>query len=73
MNSKIVWRKFYWQKFGRFWLYYEYPNDGWRHTDIHNYFKVKKQVLYRTTWLKGFNAGVGTYKYVPAKKLKGKT
>jgi hypothetical protein len=59
MNYNIVWRKFKWQKIGRFWLYYYHPATGdWRHTNITKFWSTYKQVLERKGWNEGFRAGV---------------
>ncbi len=55
---RIVWKRFKWQKLGRFWLYYFHPaTGGYRYAKLSDYFKIKYQVVYAEGWDAGFRAG----------------
>lgn len=57
MKYKIVWRKFKWQRFGRFWLYYFNPAVGeWRYANLSKFFKIRDDVIRSYGWNNGFRA-----------------
>lgn len=58
MSFRIVWKRFEWQKVGRFWLYYFHPGTSeWRYANITRVFKVYKDCVFSSGYNSGFRAG----------------